>query len=354
MHLVANRFHTLLLVLLVLMGGTIIAILATRASGGPLDPPGPPGSTDGVRGPGTPISSIPYTISQPGFYYVTRNLTQGTNGANGIIVSASDVTLDLGGFQLDGASIGTNGVFVAFLESSGVTIRNGTATNWTNDGFNVTTLGGVLEDVQASNNGQAGIRVDGATVSRCAAKQNGDGVNAVRSTISNCSLINNIRGATLDSSVLENSVLDANTRGVIPLSYSNVQNNTITNSLYDGIWLVGGDGGSSITHNVIDWNGQAASGNGIYDQSDNNRIEGNNLTKNYQEGIDILGSYNTVDDNSALRNGDYGIFVALGMKNTIVRNSSLGNATANYLISPGNNPGNVITANTTNDWSNTQ
>jgi hypothetical protein len=42
---VSRRANTLLLVLLVLMAGTIIAILATRASGGPLDPPGPPAST---------------------------------------------------------------------------------------------------------------------------------------------------------------------------------------------------------------------------------------------------------------------------------------------------------------------
>jgi hypothetical protein len=42
---VSNRVNTLLLVLLVLMAGAIIAILATRANGGSLDPPGPPAST---------------------------------------------------------------------------------------------------------------------------------------------------------------------------------------------------------------------------------------------------------------------------------------------------------------------
>lgn len=55
-----------------------------------------------------------------------------------------------------------------------------------------------------------------------------------------------------------------------------------------------------------------------------------------------------------LRNGDYGIFVALGLKNTIVRNSALGNQTANYLVASGNNPGTTITASTTDEWSNTQ
>jgi hypothetical protein len=42
---VFNRVNTLLLVLLVLMAGAIIALLASRASAGPLDPPGALGST---------------------------------------------------------------------------------------------------------------------------------------------------------------------------------------------------------------------------------------------------------------------------------------------------------------------
>ncbi len=40
-----HRVNTLLLVLLVLMAGAIIAILATKAGAGSLDPPGPPAST---------------------------------------------------------------------------------------------------------------------------------------------------------------------------------------------------------------------------------------------------------------------------------------------------------------------
>jgi hypothetical protein len=42
---ISTRVNTLLLALLVLMAGTIIAIVATRSSAGPLDPPGPPAST---------------------------------------------------------------------------------------------------------------------------------------------------------------------------------------------------------------------------------------------------------------------------------------------------------------------
>jgi hypothetical protein len=52
----------------------LVATLARDVIGGPLDPPGPPASTQPVVEPRTPISSIPYTISAPGSYFLTKNL----------------------------------------------------------------------------------------------------------------------------------------------------------------------------------------------------------------------------------------------------------------------------------------
>ena len=92
------RINTVLLLVTLL---AVIGLFATRAYGGPLDPPGAPASTDGVRGQGTPISSLPFAITQPGRYYLTRNLT-GPGNANGITITAANVTLDLNGFTLDG------------------------------------------------------------------------------------------------------------------------------------------------------------------------------------------------------------------------------------------------------------
>ena len=73
---------------------TVMAI-ARVVAGGPLDPPAPPAGTDGVKLPGTPISSLPYSISAPGHYYVTRDLT-GVSGQHGIEVNSNDVSIDLG------------------------------------------------------------------------------------------------------------------------------------------------------------------------------------------------------------------------------------------------------------------
>ena len=103
--LVSSRATNILLVLLLAVGIGIVAMLATGARGGPLDPPGPPAATLPQVGPRTPISSLPYTISSPGSYYLTRNLAMGTD-TTGITISVEDVAIGLNGFTLSNDSQG--------------------------------------------------------------------------------------------------------------------------------------------------------------------------------------------------------------------------------------------------------
>ena len=67
------RFNALMLVLVFLALLSLIAMVAMRAEGGPLDPSDPPGSTDAVRLPSTPINA-PTVISVPGHYYLTGDI----------------------------------------------------------------------------------------------------------------------------------------------------------------------------------------------------------------------------------------------------------------------------------------
>lgn len=73
-------------------------------------------------GVGKPITSLPIIISQPGFYYLKGNLT---SSGNGIIIDASEVTLDLMGFSITGPSSGDGtGISIAAGKKN-VEVRNG-------------------------------------------------------------------------------------------------------------------------------------------------------------------------------------------------------------------------------------
>src|ERR1700675_3088171 len=99
-------------------------------SQGSLTPPGAPGPTmkslDQIEA-RTPISSLPFTISASGSYYLTGNLIA-TGSTAGITISADNVTLDLNGFALIG-NLGSSSPVAGINVPSGqrnLCIRNGT------------------------------------------------------------------------------------------------------------------------------------------------------------------------------------------------------------------------------------
>src|SRR5262245_59148158 len=100
----------------ILKAAALIALAASAALvAGPLAPPaGPVGPTFKPLAevqPATPVQSLPgsaqamHVITQPGSYYLTGPITA-TAGLNGIDIFADDVTLDLCGFEINGASAG--------------------------------------------------------------------------------------------------------------------------------------------------------------------------------------------------------------------------------------------------------
>src|SRR6476619_6633553 len=75
---------------------------------GSLVPPGAPAPTmktlDQIE-PRTAITSLPITISNPGSYYLTGNVTATADGT-AITIAADNVTIDLNTFTLSGGNTG--------------------------------------------------------------------------------------------------------------------------------------------------------------------------------------------------------------------------------------------------------
>jgi hypothetical protein len=102
----------LLLCVAVLPGASVFAQ-------GSLTPPGAPAPTMKTLAqiePRTPISSAPFTITTPGSYYLTTNLT--VSGGDAITIAANGVTLDLNGFTI--ASTAASAAGYGILINSGL------------------------------------------------------------------------------------------------------------------------------------------------------------------------------------------------------------------------------------------
>ena len=109
--------------------------------------------------PRTAIESLPFTITQPGSYYLTGNLS---TAGDGIIVSASDVTIDLMGFTITGSDPNQfDGIGIPLANvHRNLTVRNGTVRTFNNGVLTYNSSdgsGGRIIDVRVEDIGFIGI-----------------------------------------------------------------------------------------------------------------------------------------------------------------------------------------------------
>ena len=136
---------------------------------GSLTPPGAPAPTMKTLAqvePRTPIGSAPFTISQPGSYYLTTNLTVSTGDA--ITIATNGVTLDLNGFTIRSTAASATGYGILINRVNDITIANGHIRGGvTNNGNGVFNGSGFRHGICYSDMWPVNVLVTRVSVSGC-------------------------------------------------------------------------------------------------------------------------------------------------------------------------------------------
>ena len=148
-------------------------ILPSALGQGALTPPGAPAPTMKTLAQIEPRTAITnaasaVTISQPGSYYLTGNLT--VSSGNAITIATNGVTLDLNGFTIRSTTASAAGYAIVFSGSSprDITILNGHIQGGvTNNGGGVYNGSGFDSGIYYSNSAPVNVLVSKVSVSGC-------------------------------------------------------------------------------------------------------------------------------------------------------------------------------------------
>lgn len=254
-----------------------------------------------------------FRITQPGSYYLTANLT-GVSGKSGIEIAASNVTIDLMGFTLQGVPGSLDGIRTDGFRN-GFTIRNGSVTGFGQDGID-SVQGGfgeacTVEHVDVSSNAGIGLRLNNRAVAReCSVRLNGgDGI------------------TTQIGALIESCTVNQNTgRGILADIGSNVVGCISRQNTLAGIQSFG----SGSISDCVTRDNQAG---GILAR-DGCTVRGNTCCFNFGPGIQIDGFGSRIEGNSCVGNPK-GILVTFA-PNLVIRNSCELSSTANWDVHSGN------------------
>ncbi len=261
----------------------------------------------------TPISSLPFSISEPGSYFLTGNLTLvSTRATTAIIVATSHVTIDLMGFSLSGSDPGAQ-IGILMPDVGDIEIRNGMINSFSAECINASSSNYPFDE--------EGNRFLNLSIQSC-----GTGIFAQGGAylVSNNTVLNNsdkgIFVLSSGSEISNNRVAGNDDDGIHVSGESVIFNNVVRNNSGDGI----SHGGSSVvSQNVSTGNG----GYGIHAFNGSSLISRNAVSGNDEGGIVVVGPANpgiSIVENTTGYNKGSGIVAAVNAR--IVNNVSVWNS----------------------------
>lgn len=299
---------------------------------GPLDPAAAPGpemkSLEQIES-RTPITNLPYVITQSGSYYLTGDLIcSGNNYGIYITNTAKSVALDLNGFTLTGpGATGYSAIHVGYT-SAELTLRNGRIRNWNGN----TAYAVYSTDMDA-------VRIVDIVVENCA-----NGMKVFNGTVENCTVYDcttpsgNFFGISGNGTVVINCVVrdceaTTGTAYGYQLSYGSIARNCVAQN------LTGGGGTKSMgfqgqTGTIIESCVARKCYNGFYTY--NQSLVRNNISvENENHGLLVGFGGSRVEGNNLVKNGGNGLHCSYNTNNLILANSASLNTNANFYIMSG-------------------
>lgn len=349
------------------------AACSSVALAGDLTPPGAPAPTmktlDQVE-PRIPIgqADVPLTIVQPGSYYLTENLFPANLGDAFVIeIVTDDVTLDLRGFRIQGATEVTTANYGVRVSSSvqNIVVRDGTITGCQFSGVEAILAEGIsLESLRLNQNGSDGARVGSRSrIVNCSAFGNtSDGFTITGAggvIINTVAEANGVDGIDTGASTsLENCTANTNGRfGYTVAAGSTAVNCTAFENGQDGFFVIPGSvltGCSSYLNSQSGYrsNGKAtlvdctAISNKLhgFELGDRDRVIACSASDNDFSGFDAAQGVEDcrIDGNSAT--GNTTGFNIAGASNVVISNNAGLNSAFNFLIVGGNVTGPTVTS----------
>ena len=299
--------NTRLLLSALALLSTLLLPLSTVFAQGSLTPPSAPApgmKTLAQIEPRTPIS-FAITITSPGSYYLTTNISVASG--NAITISTNDVTLDLNGFAVTAGTAG-KGIVVPSAQKN-IAIHHGTVRNCPSDGINTSTvLGGLFSDLILANNGGGGLVAGpSSVVKNCSATTNASGLSVGDgSTISHCTARGNSIGiGSGEKCLITACVASYNTGDGIAVALGSTVSDCLAgNNAGDGIQATDD---CRVTGCHCTSNGSDGSSYGIHLTGNYARIESNHLVDNNGRNLKLDPGSGTLVIRNTVGGGSFSV-----------------------------------------------